>query len=50
MKLPTWAWIGMVVLLVFGLYQYNKRRAATAEVEALKAAAAGGAADAGEGN
>ena len=48
MKLPTWAWIGMAVLLVFGLYQYNKARSAKAELEALKNPAGdAGAGDAG---
>ena len=42
MKLPTWAWIGMAVLLVFGLYQYNKARSAKAELDALKSGDAGG--------
>jgi hypothetical protein len=38
MKLPAWAWAGMAVLLIFGLYQYNTAKTAKAELAKLIAA------------
>lgn len=50
MKLPTWAWVGMAVLLVFGLYHYNRARTFKKQLDAASTPAPAPAPAEGEGN